>query len=103
MDAATYDSPLDPGIEHAVLALAAGGVETFESCQGGLGHAFPEPTVRFYGDAAEGYKALAVAIRAGLPVIDLRRVWPVIDGEPTGPWWEMTFHTTANGDVHASS
>ena len=91
-----YDSALDPGIRDAVEALAAGGIETFESCQGGHGHAFAEPTVRFHGDVAEGYKALAVAIRAGLPVIDLRRVWPVIDGEPTGPWWELTFRTTAN-------
>lgn len=86
-----YDSALDPGIESAVLALAAGGVETFESCQGGMGHAYPEPTVRFHGDSTEGYRALVVALRAGLPVLELRRVWPVIDGEPTGPWWELTF------------
>jgi hypothetical protein len=97
-----YDSPLDAGIERAVHALADGGVETFESCQGGPGHAFPEPTVRFHGDTAEGYKALAVALQAGLSVMDLRRVWPVIDGEPTGPWWELTFRTTVR-DVHASS
>jgi hypothetical protein len=92
-----YDSPLDPGIRRAVLALAAGGVETFESCHGGAGHAFPEPTVRFHGNKAEGYKALTVALQAGLPVVDLRRVWPIIDGEPTGPWWELTFRTTADG------
>lgn len=103
VSAEAYDSPLDPGIEGAVLALAAGGIETFESCQGGPGHAFPEPTVRFHGDSVEGYKALAVALRAGLRVLDLRRVWPVIDGEPTGPWWELTFRTTASNDVRAST
>jgi hypothetical protein len=75
-----YNSPLDPGIAPAVIALADGGVETFESCQGGPGHAYPEPTVRFHGDTAEGYRALAVALRAGLPVLGLRRVWPIVDG-----------------------
>lgn len=90
-----YDSPLDAGIRDAVQVLVEGGIETFESCEGGSGHAFPEPTVRFHGDSAEGYRALAVALQGGLGVLDLRRVWPVIDGEPTGPWWELTFRTTA--------
>ena len=89
------DSPLDPGIEHAVKTLLAGGVETFESCEGGEGHAYPEPTVRFHGDQAEGPFAFAVARRAGLPVLELRRVWPVIDGELTGPWWELTFRRSS--------
>jgi hypothetical protein len=95
----TYDSPLDPGIVDAVLTLAASGVETFESCQGGIGHAYPEPTVRFHGDVAEGHRALAVAMRARLPVLALRRVWPIIESEPTGPWWELTFRTTASRSV----
>ncbi len=30
-----YDPPLDPGIANAVTTLAAAGVETFESCEGG--------------------------------------------------------------------
>lgn len=85
-----FDPPLDKGIEKAVIVLQAGGVETFESCQGGEGHAYPEPTVRFHGDRAEGLRALSVALRADLPVAALRRVWPVDDGEPTGPWWELT-------------
>lgn len=90
----TYDPPLDPGIHGAVCALAAAGVETFESCEGGSGHAYPEPTVRFHGDHAEGLRALAAAMSARLPVRELRRVWPVLDDEPTGPWWELTFNTT---------
>lgn len=88
---AVFDPPLDAGIYGIVLALHRGNVETFESCEGGSGHAYPEPTVRFHGDSVEGYRALAVAMRAGLPVKELRRVWPVLDGEPTGPWWELTF------------
>ena len=87
----TFDPPLDEAIAPFVEALNAYGVETFESCQGGEGHAYAEPTIRFHGDRAEGLKALALAIKDGFPVSDLRRVWPIIDGEPTGPWWELTF------------
>ncbi len=86
-----FDPPLDAGIERMVLVLRNVGVETFESCEGGNGHAYPEPTVRFYGERSDGFAALAAAMNAGLPVAELRRVWPVIDHEPTGPWWEMTF------------
>ena len=77
--------------------LREGGVETFESCQGGEGHAYPEPTVRFHGGPAEGFRALAHALQLGLPVLAVKRVWRVDDHEPTGPWWEMTFRTTADG------
>ena len=86
-----FSSPLDRGIEAMVLALRAVGVETFESCEGGLGHAYPEPTVRFHGNQSEGFRALAAAMQSGLRVAELRRVWPVLESEPTGPWWELTF------------
>lgn len=89
------DSPLDPGVAPFVRALLDSGVETFESCEGGPQHAYPEPTVRFHGDRSEGFRALAVAQRMGLPVASLRRAWPIIDDEPTGPWWEMTFSRAA--------
>ena len=88
-----YDS-LDNGIREKVRALAEAGVETFESCQGGNGHAYPEPTIRFHGERDAGWKALAAAQAVRLEVLELRRVWPINDGEPTGPWWEMTFRTT---------
>jgi hypothetical protein len=89
-----FSPPLDRGIERAVHVLVDAGIETFESCQGGKGHSYPEPTVRFYGGKGEGFRGLAAALQAGLPVTDLRRVWPVLDGEPTGPWWELTFAPT---------
>lgn len=88
-----HDHIIDPGIARAVSALQAAGVETFESCQGGAGHAFLEPTVRFHGGNSEGLRALAAAIDGGLPVAALRRVWTVIDSEPTGPSWELTFRS----------
>jgi hypothetical protein len=87
----TAERPLDRGIEVAVTVLRQHGVETFESCEGGSGHPFPEPTVRFHGDSAEGFRALSVAIKNGLRVDQLRRYYQVQDGEPTGPYWELTF------------
>jgi len=86
-----FDPDLDPGIREAVLTLNSVGVETFESCQGGEGHAYPVPTVRFHGDRSEGFRALAAVMQSNLPVAELRRVWPVLEGDPTGPWWELTF------------
>lgn len=85
---------LDPGIREAVEVLRRAGIETFESCQGGPGHAMPEPTVRFHGERNEGFRALTAALDAGLPVAVLNREWPVLDGEPTGPYWSMTFAET---------
>lgn len=90
--AQAWSLPLDPAISHAVKVLRDGGIETFESCQGGAGHAFAEPTIRFHGGPDEGFRALACALAHDLPVAEIRRYWQVIDGEPYGPHWEMTFH-----------
>ena len=83
---------LDPGIEREVQILCAHGVETFESCEGGDGHPFPEPTIRFHGTKAAGLHAVSVALEHGLGVRDLRRVYNVEDGELIGPTWELTFY-----------
>src|ERR1035437_5717076 len=86
---------LDPGIRAAVRVLRRGGVETFESCEGGPGHSYPGPAVRFHGPAYEGFRALSVALlgkdEIGLRLYALRRVWTIEDGEPTGPKWELAF------------
>lgn len=87
-----FEPPLDEGIEREVCALLDAGIETFESCEGGAGHCYPEPTIRFHGGAGAGFKALGIAIERGLRVKELRRTWPISeDMSPTGPWWEMTF------------
>jgi hypothetical protein len=86
-----FDPPLDAGISEIVLTLAANGVETFESCEGGDGHSFSWPTVRFEGATSEGLRVLSVALENGLPVDKLQRTWGIRDGMIHGPWWEMTF------------
>ena len=88
------DGELDEGIAPIVKILQENGVETFESCEGGEGHTFPESTVRFHGGPAAGFHALSVAMTFGLPIMALRRVWDYVDGEPTGPHWELTFFST---------
>src|ERR1700694_837664 len=83
---------LDRGIRKAVKQLQACGIETFESCEGGGGHAFPEPTVRFYGTPEAGWRAVGECLAHGLPILSLRRVWYVLyQNEPTGPHWEIIF------------
>lgn len=85
------DLPLDEGIAKAVHVLREAGIETTESCQGGAGHVFPEPTVRFCGGPGEGFRAYSVAVANGLSVYAIRRIWTVDDGELTGPLWEIVF------------
>jgi hypothetical protein len=92
-----WHSFLDPGIAEAVKLLNKFGVETFESCQGGKGHCFPEPTVRFHGGKSEGLRALAITLQHGLNTSELRRYYTVIDGEPVGPYWEITFAPKRKG------
>jgi hypothetical protein len=82
---------LDPKIRRVVRPLNENGIETFESCDGGTGHAFYEPTVRFFGERSQGFKALSIAIEHGLRASELRRYYSIQDGEPVGPHWEMTF------------
>jgi len=86
-----FEPPLDDGIRDIVLALVKAGVETFESCEGGCGHSFPEPTVRFDGAASEGMRAVSVALEGGLPIKRLRLTWGFENNMIHGPWWEMTF------------
>lgn len=91
-----YDPPLDKRIRPFVECLNDAGVDTFESCDGGSGHAYPEPTVRFHGERPEGYRAVGVALSHGFKVKELRRVWPLLDGELTGPYWELTLISPAD-------
>lgn len=95
IDFDNLDMPLDQGIEKAVRILNDHGVETFESCEGGPGHACPEPMVRFNGNAFEGFKAYAVAKDFGLDVLSLAYEYSESEGWLQGPYWKMTFRTPA--------
>ncbi|MER8950228.1 hypothetical protein [Mesorhizobium sp. M0809] len=92
------DMPMDAGIAPYVHVLRREGIETYESCQGGPGHVFPEPTIRFHGGRGEGFKAFAIATTHGLPVYAVRRIWTVDDGELTGPFWEIVFREKAQSE-----
>ena len=85
-------SDLDKGIRDIVVLFNENGVETFESCQGGKGHAFFEPTIRFHGECHEGYRVFALARANRLRISAIRRVWDCEDGELVGPCWEATFY-----------
>lgn len=82
---------LDPEIKEAVIILNQNGVETFQSCQGGEGHSYVEPTIEFYGEMGEGFRALGIALTHGLNVKQLNRQWKIQQGQPIGPQWSMVF------------
>jgi hypothetical protein len=83
---------LDRGIRNTVERLRKAGVETCESCEGGAGHAYPEPTIVLRGGPGAGWQALSLCLDLKLPVSELRRVWDVLDrNDPTGPYWHLVF------------
>lgn len=88
------DMPLDAGIREAVLILRSGGIETFESCEGGAGHACPEPMIRFHGNPFEGFKAYTIAKNHGLNVLTVSYEYSECDGWLEGPSWKMIFRNT---------
>ena len=55
----------------------------------------PTPIRLSSGSSWGGYRAFAVAMERDLPVLRLKHVYHVNDGQPKGPWWEMVFRTTA--------
>jgi hypothetical protein len=81
----------DHGIRKTVELLQQNGIETYESCEGGRGHAYHEPTVDFRGGPEAGFRCLAVCMMLRLPVAQIRRVWEIQQGEPVGPIWSVVF------------
>ena len=84
---------LDPGIRFAVRVLHAAGFETCQSCQGGKGHAYFEPTVDMVSlaDDADGFGGVAALRQFGLPVCGLAIYWPITNGYPYEKLWRITF------------
>ena len=82
---------LDPYILPVVEILRKHGVETYESCQGGSGHTYLEPGVRFHSGFGfgEAMRTLGIALIHGMPVNELRLSFPVLLGIPQAPVWEL--------------
>jgi hypothetical protein len=66
---------IDALILPAVKILNEHGFKTFESCQGGNGHAFLEPTIRFEGSEFDLIRAYEICELYGLPALEVRRVF----------------------------
>ena len=93
-------SNIDPLIRPAVKILNEHGFKTFESCQGGEGHAFLEPTIRFEGSEFDLIRAYEICELHGLPVMEVRRVYRktpihIDDNTPSvrqiGETWDKPF------------
>jgi hypothetical protein len=80
---------LGKGIERLVCALKYHGIQTDQSSEGGKGHSYPFPIVRFEGSKSEGYRALHVALTYGYNVKQPNRTWYIEKGEIIGPAWEI--------------
>lgn len=90
---------LDPGIRDAVILLNKYGFHTFESCQGGNGHCYPEPTVRFFGEEFDLIRAYEICSIHGLNISDTRRIYrktpvysDVTNGGVIGMNWDKPFN-----------
>lgn len=83
---------LDPGIRFPVRVLHAQCLLTSQSCQGGEGHSYQEPTVDLVDNGtAEGMLALAALGAYGLDVMELSLVWDVQHWLPHGERiWRVT-------------
>jgi hypothetical protein len=96
MWAAKSYAGLDPGIRFAVRVLHAAGFDTCQSCQGGRGHSYDQPTVEMTAgsDDAQGFGAVAALQQYGLPIRDLSIIWPMRHGLPFEKNWRITFFKT---------
>lgn len=63
---------LDERIRDAVMVLREAGVDTFASCQGGPGHMFRLPTIRFQGDEWAARLAIRVLAKNGYAADEVR-------------------------------
>jgi len=48
--------------------------------------------IRFHAHFDDGWRAFAIAIQRQWPIRSIHRIWPIINNEPTGPYWELKFY-----------
>lgn len=96
MKSAEFYAELDEGIRFPVRVLHAAGFDTCQSCQGGNGHPYNQPTVEMVagGHDSEGFGALAALNQYGLLVAEIAIIWPVASGLPYEKLWRITFTKT---------
>jgi hypothetical protein len=70
-----FDPPIDKKILPAVEVLNKHGFKTFESCEGGEGHSYAEPTVRFFGSEFDLIRAFEICEVYKLAVLEAKRVY----------------------------
>ena len=77
------------------------GFKTFESCQGGKGHCYAEPTVRFHGSEFDLIRAYEICQAYNMVVLEAKRVYrkeDVYEGNvtvnslPFGIAWSSPFN-----------
>lgn len=87
----------DPGIAGWVNLLRFHGIETVQSCEGGEGHSYREPTIDFLGDPHEGHYVVSLALRVGtfdrLRPWRLSRTWHLSTGEPDELIWQLVLRS----------
>jgi len=83
---------LDAGIRLAVRVIHAAGIDTCQSCQGGEGHAYDQPSIDLCasGHDARGFAVLSALTDYGLDVAELQLVWNVKNGLPYEQLWRVT-------------
>lgn len=100
-----YDTMLegiDPGIRETVRILRQHGVNTCQSCQGGVGHAYSRPTVDFIEGGGIGpWEALHIArTECPLTLSKFRLQWGFHNDLISGPSemvWQLVFNRPPNG------
>ncbi|MBL7810539.1 MAG: hypothetical protein JNN28_22135 [Saprospiraceae bacterium] len=90
---------LDEGIRDVVVLLNKYGFKTFESCEGGKGHCYDVPTVRFFGDEFDLIRAYELCTIHRMNVAEAKRVYrktdvysEVTNGVPIGENWDRPFN-----------
>jgi hypothetical protein len=91
---------MDPGFRETIRILWDNGVETDESCEAREGIATPNLPYAFMAITQRVLGRWPLQCKHGLRVDELRRHWHMIDGEPVGPHWQLTFHHPEGGGIH---
>ena len=92
-------SQVDEGIKKIVEILNKHGFDTWESCQGGQGHCFELPTVRFWGSEFDLIRAHRICENYSLNINQVSRIYRTVgistgdtDFCPKGTVWDVPFN-----------